>query len=105
MIARISRIDVGWLLVITGTIMSIVTVSASQQPAAKPRQASPLTAEQRQHVMERRAVSKTAREAALKESVARQQVFRASFEKEKAAKLAAENERVRAEIARLSRAQ
>lgn len=104
MIARISRIDVGWLLVITGTIMSIVTVSASQQPAAKPRQA-PLTAEQRQHVMERRAVSKTAREAALKESVAHQQVFRASFEKEKSAKLAAENERVRAEIARLSRAQ
>ena len=35
----------------------------------------------------------------------RQNAFRASFEKEKEAKLAAENERVRAEIARLSRAQ
>jgi hypothetical protein len=104
MIARISRIDVGWLLVITGTIMSLVTVSASGQAASR-QTPQPLTAEQRQHVMERRAISKTARDAAFKESVERQNAFRASFEKGKAAKLAAENERVRVEIARLSRAQ
>lgn len=104
MTAKLSRVDLGWLLVGTVALTSIVTLSASQSAVAR-QKPQPLTAEQRQHVADRRAASKKAREAAFKESVVRQQAFRSTFEQAKAQKLAAENERVRGEIARLSRGQ
>jgi hypothetical protein len=104
MTTKLSRVDVGWLLVGTVALTSIVTLSASQSAVTR-QKPQPLTPEQRQHVADRRAASKTAREAAFKESVVRQQAFRATFDQAKAQKLAAENERVRGEIARLSRGQ
>jgi hypothetical protein len=104
MIARVCRI-VGCFLPVCNPLIEF---AADQNPAVSGQTAvrktsQPLTPEQQQHVRERLMASKAKREADLKAAAVRLDAFRAAFEKRKADALAQENERVMAEIRRLSR--
>jgi hypothetical protein len=113
MTARLCRAALSLVLLETALTASAHAGQAPvprQPPPPRPpvvarREAQPLTPEQQQRRTERRAAAATARQAAAKEAAVHQRAFRDTFEQGKAAKLAAENQRVRAEIARLSREQ
>ncbi len=104
MTARVFRI-VGCSLLVCNPLVGLAAAQnppPSGQTVAR-KKSGPLTPEQQQHVREHLMASKAKRESDLKAAVVRLDAFRAAFEKRKADALAQENERVMAEIRRLSR--